>query len=542
MNFLNKINLNININTAYPYTSVVGYFKNTIQGLTQKGECRPHKECIEYEDDNIIIICPKNQAEAIKYGQGTKWCTSAKVGTNNQFKKYTGTGQNLYYVTCKKENKKYGVYKTEGDEYGIENAFDEDKKDFFYQVWDENDISIEDVRNNFGHVLSIIDKIKFKNEKFYKQESKNRIYKYDNGKIIVLEFKEKMLFLIQNKKTQKYTLNAQLLELKNFEYFEFKNFLKRNKIKLEAIITQEFKIVIKENNPRLKKLTLDDSFKFLPNYISNLSIDCNYCFNSNHDQKYLSHIFTENLTLTGVPAYLDFLNFTDSVIINYPQNTIQKFVLKKNKSYNITYQHSNLLELTGKCKSLFLSLLEINNLEAILYGKHTRNSLGSSKVYNRNILINKLNCSGVSMKIKNVDLESLQFKNSSINFLEIYSFFPKENNIESLIFDNCTISTLSLTSLERCENFKFLEKFSGSLQISQVLFEKYKKQIHLTGIKKSKIKLFPEKITQYSNKVPINKDTEIWEELYHFHVKGQPLHIQGEFQRTFKVDRPYILG
>lgn len=52
-----------------------------------------------YNDEQIRVIIPKDEAAACYYGQGTRWCTAAK--TNNMFDGYNSSGP-LYIVIPKK--------------------------------------------------------------------------------------------------------------------------------------------------------------------------------------------------------------------------------------------------------------------------------------------------------------------------------------------------------------------------------------------------------------------------------------------------------
>lgn len=63
---------------------------------------------ILYEDDNVLIISPKNVASSCKYGSGTKWCTAA-TKSRNRFTEYTRSGQGLIYFIFK--NSKNDGYK-----------------------------------------------------------------------------------------------------------------------------------------------------------------------------------------------------------------------------------------------------------------------------------------------------------------------------------------------------------------------------------------------------------------------------------------------
>tara|TARA_R110002020_G_scaffold168416_2_gene357164 strand:+ start:1683 stop:4565 length:2883 start_codon:yes stop_codon:yes gene_type:complete len=52
------------------------------------------------DDDEFQMMRPLNTAASCKYGQGTKWCTSAST-SHNYFDQYTGEGKAFYYLTFK---------------------------------------------------------------------------------------------------------------------------------------------------------------------------------------------------------------------------------------------------------------------------------------------------------------------------------------------------------------------------------------------------------------------------------------------------------
>ena len=61
-----------------------------------------------YEDAEVLIVKPLSQKSSCYYGQGTRWCTSAKQ--SNQFDNYFGRGP-LYYFIFKNLNKDNDYYK-----------------------------------------------------------------------------------------------------------------------------------------------------------------------------------------------------------------------------------------------------------------------------------------------------------------------------------------------------------------------------------------------------------------------------------------------
>lgn len=60
-----------------------------------------------YEDDEWMFLKPLSYAAALKYGNGTKWCTSSKSDPG-YFYRYSKNGV-LIYVFNKKNNRKYGT-------------------------------------------------------------------------------------------------------------------------------------------------------------------------------------------------------------------------------------------------------------------------------------------------------------------------------------------------------------------------------------------------------------------------------------------------
>jgi len=80
-----------------------------------------------YEDSEVLIVKPLSQKSSCYYGQGTKWCTSAKTG--NAFDHYNGKGP-LYYFIYKNLNKDNDYYKiaihynVEEDKYALFDAKD----------------------------------------------------------------------------------------------------------------------------------------------------------------------------------------------------------------------------------------------------------------------------------------------------------------------------------------------------------------------------------------------------------------------------------
>jgi hypothetical protein len=64
-----------------------------------------------FENNEWFIIIPKTHKASCLYGAHTKWCTTAKKGSELEwaFKDYTSLGT-LYYIINKKNNRKYAIY------------------------------------------------------------------------------------------------------------------------------------------------------------------------------------------------------------------------------------------------------------------------------------------------------------------------------------------------------------------------------------------------------------------------------------------------
>jgi hypothetical protein len=73
------------------------------------------------DDDEFQMMRPLNTAASCKYGQGTKWCTSAST-SQNYFDQYTGEGKAFYYLTFKNlmpgdEQRQLALVYTSADRY-----------------------------------------------------------------------------------------------------------------------------------------------------------------------------------------------------------------------------------------------------------------------------------------------------------------------------------------------------------------------------------------------------------------------------------------
>ena len=81
--------------------------KGTVTKTQAKKDVSKDAEKV-FENDQIVIIKPKSQAAACKYGKGTQWCISATT-SENYFNKYYYNDNVTFYLVIKKqpENDKY---------------------------------------------------------------------------------------------------------------------------------------------------------------------------------------------------------------------------------------------------------------------------------------------------------------------------------------------------------------------------------------------------------------------------------------------------
>jgi len=84
-----------------------------------------------FENDNVLVVVPHDEAASCRYGKGTRWCTAASRGSN-MFDHYNSTGK-LYIVIPKKpahEGEKYQLHVPSG-QYMNENDRDINLPEFF---------------------------------------------------------------------------------------------------------------------------------------------------------------------------------------------------------------------------------------------------------------------------------------------------------------------------------------------------------------------------------------------------------------------------
>jgi hypothetical protein len=101
----------------------------------------------EHEDDNWLIVRPLTFAASIKYGSGTKWCTTSKK-EKSYFESYWRRGSLIYYIN-KKTGYKFASFRN-FDDYDRELSFwnaEDNRVDFMY-------LNIDDYM--FGIIKKII--------------------------------------------------------------------------------------------------------------------------------------------------------------------------------------------------------------------------------------------------------------------------------------------------------------------------------------------------------------------------------------------------
>jgi putative chitinase len=101
------------INSFKTYKQFEDFIEDNPELFNKEGDI-DQKEAIAkkvYEDSDVTVIIPENEAAACKYGRNTRWCTSATKG-QNQFDVYNRDGP-LYIIIPKKpshEGEKYQLH------------------------------------------------------------------------------------------------------------------------------------------------------------------------------------------------------------------------------------------------------------------------------------------------------------------------------------------------------------------------------------------------------------------------------------------------
>lgn len=86
-----------------------------------------------FENDNVLVVVPHDEAASCRYGKGTRWCTAASRGSN-MFDHYNDTGK-LYIIIPKKPVR-------EGEKYQLHIPSKQ------YMNEDDYDINLPDLLNN----------------------------------------------------------------------------------------------------------------------------------------------------------------------------------------------------------------------------------------------------------------------------------------------------------------------------------------------------------------------------------------------------------
>lgn len=86
--------------TYREFEDTVYHIYNGFQDLIQNSKEEGAKAEKIFENEELLIVRPDNEAAAIKYGRGTRWCTAATQG-ENYFKQYDEDGA-LYILIPKK--------------------------------------------------------------------------------------------------------------------------------------------------------------------------------------------------------------------------------------------------------------------------------------------------------------------------------------------------------------------------------------------------------------------------------------------------------
>jgi len=92
-------------------TMLSKYELNDIESADKKKEEEKGKAKKVYEDGNVLVVVPEDEAAACRYGRGTRWCTAATQG-HNYFAQYNRQGP-LYILIPKNpehEGEKYQLH------------------------------------------------------------------------------------------------------------------------------------------------------------------------------------------------------------------------------------------------------------------------------------------------------------------------------------------------------------------------------------------------------------------------------------------------
>lgn len=151
--FNNFIDLNekklIDNNDLTTYQSYDHIHTQVLLCQTKLQEKELEKQVVKiYDDENWLLIKPLTSEASIKYGYGTKWCTSSEKD-KSYFNKYTKEGCLIYFIN-KKTNRKIAAYKK---------MFNENLKPIEPEIsfWDEKDRKIDSFDSGLSnYVLDIL--------------------------------------------------------------------------------------------------------------------------------------------------------------------------------------------------------------------------------------------------------------------------------------------------------------------------------------------------------------------------------------------------
>jgi hypothetical protein len=122
------------------YSNYYNLFQNLIKEIDNAKSAKFEKEFkreehidVIYENDDYLVLFPKTFKGSMKYGAGTRWCTTGKQ-QETTFEKYRRAGNLIYVINKKMANSKtnkMAIYQKKNE--GIETLFDE-----FY-IYNPND-------------------------------------------------------------------------------------------------------------------------------------------------------------------------------------------------------------------------------------------------------------------------------------------------------------------------------------------------------------------------------------------------------------------
>jgi len=105
----------------FEHTMWTQYSLDEIQGSEQKKQEEQGKSRKVYQDNNVLVVVPEDEAAACRYGKGTRWCTAATSG-KNYFDDYNKNGSLYILIPTNPEDKleKYQLH-FESNSYMDEN-------------------------------------------------------------------------------------------------------------------------------------------------------------------------------------------------------------------------------------------------------------------------------------------------------------------------------------------------------------------------------------------------------------------------------------